>query len=187
MAINQTVNTFITTVSARDMQRDNLYRIVSLKCEGLTLTEEDQVYCRDFKISGREVPHSAVKYMGIDFNYSQSTVKYPDAGDFSFNMLIDAKGEIMRKLESANRTLFNDASTTGNWRFPSTGDILTVARLNINLEVEELIHYYGLSFKSYDAVDAKPATGEGVAQEVPVHFTYLYFKRTGSDVVYSSN
>lgn len=186
MAVNQTISTFISTAAKRDFQRDNLYRIMSLKCEGLTLTEEDAVYCKSIKIPGRTNPHGSVKYMGMEFKYPQSTVQFGDIDALDIPMLIDSKGEVMGKLERASRILFNDLTTTGNWKFPSTADILTVAVLDFNLNVQEYIHYYGVSFKGFDSVDAKPAEGDGIAQEITAHFTYFYYKRTGSDTVYSS-
>lgn len=186
MAVNQTISTFISTASKRDFQRDNLYRIISLKCEGLTLDTEDIMYCKGIKIPGRENPHSAVKYMGMEFYYPQSTVKFSDISDLSITTIIDSQSITMGKLERASRILFNDLTTSGNWRFPSTADTLTVAVLDFNLNVQETITYYGVSFKGFDGVDAKPAEGEGVAQEVTMHFTFFYYKRTGSDTVYTA-
>lgn len=185
MAINQTIGSFITAASRRDFARDNLFRVMELKCQGLTLTEEDLVYCRTANLSGREVPHGQVKYMGMDLNYPQSTVKYPDAGEYKLEFYLDAAGELRQKFEVATRTLFNDTTSTGDWRFPSTFDVLTLAALNINLDPQEYITYYGVSIKSIDQYETKAAEGEGVAIYVGVTFTYLYYKRTGSDTVWS--
>ena len=43
MAINQTIGKFIQTATGRDFQRNNLFRIMSLKTRNLSLTEEDLV------------------------------------------------------------------------------------------------------------------------------------------------
>lgn len=184
MAINQTIGSFITAASRRDFARDNLFRVMQLNCQGLALSEEDLVYCKGANLSGREVPHGQVKYMGMELNYPQSTVKYPDAGEYKLNFYLDAAGELRTKFEIASRTLFNDSTSTGDWRFPSTADILVLASLDFNLEPQEYITYHGVSIKSIDTVETKAAEGEGVAIEVALTFTYLYYERNGSEVVW---
>ena len=185
MAINQTIGSFITAATRRDFARDNLFRVMQLNCQGLSLTEEDLVYCREVNMSGREVPHAAAKYMGMELYYPQSTVKYPDAGEYKLKFYLDAAGELRTKFEIASRTLFNESTSTGDWRFPSTSDTLTLASLDFNLEPQEYITYYGVSIKSISQVDTKPSEGEGVAIETEVTFTFLYYKRNGSDVVWA--
>lgn len=184
MAINQHIGSFITAASRRDFARDNLFRVMQLNCRGLNLTEEDLVYCKGANMSGREVPHSPIKYMGMDLHYPQSTVKYPDAGDYKLDFYLDANGELREKFEIASRVLFNDATSTGDWRFPNPADTLTLAALDFNLEPLEYITYYGVSIKNIDNVETKAAEGEGVAISIPVTFTYLYYRRNGSDIVY---
>lgn len=185
MAINQNIGSFITAATRRDFARDNLFRVMQLNCQGLALSEEDLVYCKTAQMSGREVPHAQVKYMGMELNYPQSTVKYPDAGEYKLEFFLDAAGELRQKFEIASRTLFNDSTSTGDWRFPSTSDTLTLAALDFNLEPQEYITYYGVSIKSIENVETKAAEGEGSAISVNVTFTYLYYRRNGSDVVWA--
>lgn len=185
MAINQNIGTFINVASRRDFARDNLFRVMQLNTRGLSLSEDDLVYCKGAKMSGREVPHSEpVKYMGMDLYYPQSTVKYPDAGEYSLDFYLDASGHLREKFEIASRVLFNDATSTGDWSFPSISDTLTLAALDFNLEPQEYITYYGVSIKTIGDYDTKAAEGQGVAMSIPVNFTYLYYRRNGSDVVF---
>lgn len=188
MAVNQTIGTFIQTATKRDFQRNNLFRIMSLSCRNLTLVEEDLVYAKGGKIPGRETPvGDNVKYMGMTLPYTKSTVTYTGNTDYQITFYMDANTELAQKFERASRQAFNDLSTTGDWRFPSLADKMVVAVLNNKLEPTDYIEFYGVSFVKFDEVEFQVADGDGSAIEIPCHISYLYYKRKGSDTVYSGN
>lgn len=185
MAVNQTIGKFIQVASKVDFQRDNLFRVMQLSCRNLTLSEDDLVYVKSSKIPGRETPvGNNVKYMGMTLPYTQSTVKY-ESSAFEIRFYLDGTGALAQKFERASRQAFNEVSTTGDWRFPSTSDIMTLAILDINLDPIEYITLYGVSFVKFGEIDVKPADGEGVAMEISCTISYLYYKRTGSDTIFS--
>lgn len=188
MAVNQTIGKFIQVASTKDFARDNLFRIVQLSCKNLTLSEEDLIYAKGGKLPGRNTPVSDnVKYMGMTLPYSRSIVEYPNNTDYEIEFYLDKDSELVHKFERASRQTFNDATTTGDWRFPNINDVMTVAALDINLEPIEYITFYGISFVKFDEIDFKIADSEGTAITVKAHISYLYYKRTGSDTVFAGN
>lgn len=188
MAINQTIGKFIQTAGGRDFQRNNLFRIMSLKTRNLSLTEEDLVYAKGAKIPSRETPvGDNVKYMGMTLPYTKSTVSYPGNTAYDITFYVDAKNELAQKFERASRLGFNDLSTTGDWRFPTLSDEMTVVVLNNKLEPIDYIHFYGVSFVKFGEIAFDIAGGDGSSIEIPCTISYLYYKRKGSDTVYAGN
>jgi hypothetical protein len=186
MAVNQTIGKFIQVASSRDFARDNLFRIMQLSCRNLTLSEDDLVYIKGGKIPGRSTPVAEdVKYMGMTLPYNKSTVQYEGNSSYDIEFYLDAKSELAHKFERASRMVFNDQTTTGDWRFPNMSDVMTVAVLDINLEPIEFVTFYGVSFVKFDPVDFKVAESTGEAISVKATISYLYYKRTGSDVVFA--
>lgn len=184
MAINQTIGTFINTFAKRDGQRNNLYRILSVNTRVLSLTEEDLVYARAGRIPARTNPTANINYHGMALPYNTSTVQYTGNDDFQLEFVFDAKNELRTKFEQASRLVFNDLTNTGNWQAPSLSDIMTVATLDINLDPIAYYHFYGVAFKGIDAVDFQQADGDGSIVNIPAHFSYYYYKTTGSDTVF---
>ncbi len=188
MAVNQTIGKFIQVASSRDFARDNLFRIMQLNCRNLTLSEEDLVYAKGGKIPGRITPvGDNVKYMGMKLPYTKSTVEYPGNDDYEIEFYLDKDSKLAQKFERASRQAFNDISTTGDWRFPSTSDIMTIAVLDKNLNAIEYITFYGISFVKFDDMEFKVADSSGEAISIKAHISYLYYKRDGSDTVAAGN
>lgn len=186
MAVNQTIGKFIQVAGAKDFARDNLFRIMQLSCRNLTLSEEDLVYAKGGKIPGRSTPVSEnVKYMGMTLPYTKSTVEYTGNTDYEIEFYLDAKSDLAHKFERASRMAFNDQTSTGDWRFPSPDNVMTVAVLDINLDPIEYITFYGVSFVKFDDVEFKIAESSGESISIKAHISYLYYKRAGSDTVFA--
>ena len=183
MAINQIISNFNTVLSQRDIARDNLYRLMSLKTRALELNEADLLYCRGAQIPGRENPSASIAYHGMEFHYPKSSVKY-DGGSYTLKFLLDANSELRTKFEEASRIIFNDISNTGNWRVPGNNDNITIAQLGFNMEPIKYYTLYGVCLTKIEAYDSD-FTAEGQAQEISVTFTYNYYKTEGSDIAYS--
>lgn len=192
MALNQTIKDFEEAASRKDFARNNLFRLTSIKCRGLELdmskNKDEILYCRNtVAIPSRENPHATVKYMGMEHHYPQSTVRYPNSADMQMEFYVDANSTIVEKFERASRYLFNESSSTGNWRFPSMQDVLTVAVEDMSHNEIETITFRGVSFKSIDEVKAEIADGDGSAITFSVHFTYFRYERNGSNHVYTGS
>ena len=187
MAVNLNIPNFITVAGRKDFARNNLFRVMSLKCRGLELDENELLYCKGGILPGRNNPTSQVQYHGMKLTYNQSTVEYPGADDYQLKFYCDANSELRQKFEEASRLVFNDVSNTGNWRFPSTEDMITLAALDFNLEPLEYIKLVGVCFKGIDPIDFQSAEGDGSAIEITAHFSFLYYRRNGSNSVYSES
>lgn len=185
MAVNQTISNFITVASQKDFARDNLFRVLALKTRILSLDENELLYCKGAKIPGRETPTAQIQYHGMKLNYNKSTVDYTGSDSYELEFFLDAKGELRKKFEEASRIIFNDISNTGNWRFPSTSDVLTIAQLGFDMQPIRLFHLYGVTLKTVDVIDGKPSDGQGEAVSCKVTLSYLYYRTEGSDTIYS--
>ena len=183
MAVNQTIGKFIQVAGQRDFARNNLFRIMQVSCRNLTLSEDDLVYAKGGRLPGRENPVGEVQYMGMKLPYIKSTVSYPGNEDYQITFYVDKDSEVIHKFERASRLNFNDISTTGDWRFPSQSDVMTVAVLDNHLDVIEYITFYGVSFYKFEGIDFQVAEGDGSAIEVTASMSYHSYKRTGSDAV----
>jgi hypothetical protein len=178
MAVDQTISRFIQVAGGRDFARDNLFRIMQLRCRNLELSPDDLVYAKGGKLPSRETPVGEnVKYMGMTLPYTRSTVAYPGNNDYEITFFLDARSEIAQKFEAASRNAFDDATTTGDWRFPSTNDTMTILLLDNKLEEVDKITFHGISFVKFDDIEFKIAEGEGTALEVKAHISYLYYTR----------
>jgi hypothetical protein len=92
---------------------------------------------------------------------------------------------LRKKFEEASRIIFNDISNTGNWRFPSTEDVITIAQLGFDMEPTKYFHLYGVTIKDIQSITTNAAEGQGTAIEVVITISYLYYRTDGSDVIYS--
>lgn len=185
MAVNLTIGKFIQTASAKGFARNNLFRVMQLNTRNLTLSEDDLVYAKGGKIPGRKIPSGNVQYMAMKLPYTKSSVEYTNNESYKIEFYLDANSDLAHKFERASRQTFNDLTTTGDWRFPSSSDIMTVAVLDINLEPIEYITFYGVCFHTFDEIDFKIADGDGEALSISATFSYHYYKRTGSDTVFA--
>ena len=185
MAVNQIISNFITVASQKDFARDNLFRVMAFKTRVLELDETDLIYCKGADIPGRSTPTSQVQYGGMKMNYNQSTVEYPNSENYQLKFYLDANGELRKKFEEASRIIFNDISNTGNWRFPSTDDVITIAQLGFDMEPTKYFHLYGVTIKDIQSITTNAAEGQGTAIEVTITVSYLYYRTEGSDTIYS--
>lgn len=185
MAVNLNIPNFITVAGRKDFARNNLFRVMSLKCRGLELDENELLYCKGGVLPGRNNPTGQVQYHGMKMSYNLSSVEYPGADDYQLKFYCDADSALRQKFEEASRLVFNDVSNTGNWRFPSTDDILTLAALDFALEPKEYIKLIGVCFKGIDPIDFQSAEGDGSAIEIVAHFSFLYYRRNGSNTIYT--
>lgn len=185
MAVNQNITQFINVAAKRDFARNNLYRVMGFNTRALQLTEDDLIYCKGADIPGRETPTSTVAYHGMKMNYNQSTVNYPGAENYQLTFYLDADGELRKRFEEASRIVFNDQSNTGNWRFPSTNDRITVAQLGFNMEPIKQFTLIGVAIKSIEVINTQIADGDGSSIEVKLTISYIYYTTDGSDTVYS--
>lgn len=187
MSVNQTIELFTNTLIKRDGQRNNLFKILALNTKALSLTEEDMVYIKTGQLPARSNPTANMQYMGMNFPYNTSTVQYTGNDDYSLQFIFDAAGEIRSKFERASRIIFNDLSTTGDWRVPTLSDIMTIAPLDNQYNPSAYYHFYGVAFKGMDAVEFQIAEGDGQIVNITAHISYYYYKGPGSDTVYTGS
>lgn len=62
---------------------------------------------------------ATVNYMGMDLPYNQSTVKYDGNNNYTLTFFLDRQSSIGAMFEDLSRRIFDDATSMGDWRFPS--------------------------------------------------------------------
>lgn len=177
MALNS-IQGFIQKAGYQDFARNNLFRVTAVDIAGiLQLNEAELLYCQGGKIPSRTNPVGTVQYMGMELPYSASTVKYEGNQDYALTFFVDAGSNIARAFEAASRAIFDDKTSSGNWRFPRVEDHISVAALDFDLNPFEQIKFCGVAFHGFDAIDFQTAKGDGTAIEITCHFSYLYYER----------
>lgn len=185
MPINLTYTNFLNKVARDDFARNNLFRVLTFDCRGIQLSEDDLLYCNGGALPGRTNGQGITQYMGVKIPYVASTAQYPGNEDYVLEFKVDANCDLLRQLEIASRTEFNDITSTGDWRAVDLSNIITLVALDKKLEPIEYIKLYGVAFKSFDAIDTKAADGDGTLITVKVHVSFVYYRRGGSDTVYA--
>lgn len=187
MAINQTITNFINKVARDDFARNNLFRVITFDCRGISLTEDDLLYCKGADLPARENGQGTMRYMGMEMPYPASSVKYPGNSDYSLEFLVDADCKLLQQLEIASRTQFNDISSTGDWRAVDLSNIVTLVACDKKLNPIDYIKLYGVAFKNFESIQTQAADGDGTAITVKVHISYIYYRKSGSDAVFAEN
>ncbi|MBO5827429.1 MAG: hypothetical protein J6R59_03060 [Paludibacteraceae bacterium] len=182
MAVNQNISKFINVAASKDFARNNLYRVMGFATRALTLTEDDLVYCKGADIPGRNTPTATVSYNGMKMNYNQSTVEYNGADSYTLEFYLDKDGDLRKRFEEASRKVFNEKNNTGDWRFPSTQDRITVAQLGFDLEPIKTFTLVGVAIKAIDIINTSIAEGDGSAQTAKITISYIYYETEGADV-----
>lgn len=175
--VNSTIERFLDIAGRHDFARDNLYRVVQVKVEGiLEINDDGLMYCKGAKLPKRTNPTGEVPFMGVKFPYNLSTVEY-GGGEYGLDFWIDAQSTVLDAFELASRRVFDDLSTTGNWRFPSDNNIIVLQSLDFNLNVTETVKFLGVAFKGFSEIDTKQGEGTGAAISVHGSFSYQRFIR----------
>ena len=121
---NQNIQNFYQTAYKKDFARKNLFRVVSIETgiSGLNFDESDLVYITTTSLPRRDIANIPVKYMGLQFNVpGTATSTGNDSWNVTFRMPQDLA--IRRKLETWNRVLFDDATSTGLYELKNLGTV----------------------------------------------------------------
>lgn len=155
---NQNIQNFYQTAYKKDFARKNLFRVISIETgiTGLSFDESDLVYVTATSLPKRDITNIPVKYMGLQFNVpGTATYTGNDSWNVTFRMPQDLA--IRRKLETWNRALFDDATSTGLYelKYMGTVTLALMDKAGLPIRTYKLIGAYCRSIGDYtlDATD----------------------------------
>ena len=179
----QTIQTFFQEAIQRDFSRDFLFRVqnVNFGPGGPVLTDNDLVYARAATLPERTIGDIGVKYRGLEFHVPGS-VTYGSAAAFSLEFYCDADIRLREILLTESRRVFNDQTTTGNYRIAGPGASITLQHLNKALLPVMEYKLIGCSIRSVGSMAHSMADGSGAIANFSATMAYHYFteERVGS-------
>lgn len=176
---SQDIEQFYSRAQARDFSRDFLFRIHDVVLAGgITLDEGDLVYAKAGSLPARNITNVEVPYMGLNFNVPGNAT-YPGSDAYEITFYMDADSTLRNKLEVASRTVFDDATSTGEFGTPTTDHFIHLQQLNKKLEPISDFILYGASIRAINPVAYDIAGGTGNTVEVGVTMSYHFYKQGG--------
>lgn len=174
--MSQTIQNFFSQAVARDFSRDFLFRVQNLNFGpgGAVLNDDELVYAKTATLPERAITNTEVKYRGLGFQLPGS-VTYGNAAAYQIEFYCDANARIREILLNESRRVFNDQTTTGNYRIGGPGASLTLQQLDKSLAPIMEFKLIGCSIRSVGAVNYSMADGNGAVVNFPCTIAYHYF------------
>jgi hypothetical protein len=180
----QTITDFYRVAGVRDFARDFQFRVQGI--DGIPELsgpgagqEEDLVYIRGASLPGRTIASHNVPYMGLQFHVPGS-VSYPDSGNWSVTFYCDQKSTIRQKLERSMQTYFDDDTSTGDYRTPGAGAVITLVQLDHELDPVATYKLVGAFPTTVGAMNYSIGDGSGAPVTFDASFSYQYWRRTSA-------
>lgn len=180
----QTIQTFFQEAIQRDFSRDFLFRVqnVNFGPGGPVLTDNDLVYAKGATLPERIIGDVPVKYRGLEFHVPGS-VSYGSAAGFSLDFYCDADVRLREILLAESRRVFDDQTTTGEYRIAGPGASITLQQLNKALQPIMEFKLIGCSIRSVGSIQYNIAEGSGGVTNFTATMAYHYFteERVGTE------
>lgn len=179
----QTIQSFFQEAILRDFSRDFLFRVqnVNFGPGGPVLTDNDLVYAKTATLPERTIQDVPVKYRGLEFHVPGSA-SYGSAAGYSLDFYCDSDIRLREILLAESRRVFNDQTTTGDYRIAGPGASITLQQLNKALLPIMEYKLIGCSIRQVGPITYDMAAGTGAVASFPCTIAYHYFteERVGS-------
>ena len=176
------IRDFYNAAVSQQFLRDFNFRLTNVTTTALTLSQEDEiVYAIAKKLPGRNITDQTQKFMGMDIHYGGS-VTYPGSGDYQLSFFMSANGKMREKLERASRIIFNDLTSTGDYRVPGSDQRMTLALIDPNLQVMKSYTLVGVQFRNIGDLNMDYLDGNGKLVTCDCTLAYQWYECSdGSD------
>lgn len=172
-----TIQTFFEQAKSRQFARDFLFRVKQINLTGVSFNgETDLVYARTANLPGRNIENKTVNYVGQQFNVPGKS-SYPGSESYSIEFYHEESIALRKKFEAASRTVFNNETSTGDYRMPGEESTITLSVLNSQLEETDTIVLVGASIRDIGEVGYTIADGTGDILNFSVTFAFHYYNR----------
>lgn len=170
--MSQTIQDFYRVAQQRDFARDFQLRVLQLG--DLSFNEDDLIYLRTAILPDRQVTNHQVAYMGLDFNVPGS-VKFAGSDAWDVLFWADAKYSVREKLETWQKTIFDDETSKGNMTVPGTDRVVTLQMVDEQLEDVKKYQLFGCYIKNLGTINFD-IQGTGAPREFTAQLAYQYWR-----------
>jgi hypothetical protein len=173
-----TIQTFFEQAKSRQFARDFLFRVKQINLAGgISFNgETDLVYAKTATLPGRAIENKTVNYVGQQFNVPGKST-YSGSEGYSIEFYHEEAITLRKSFETASRTVFNNETSTGDYRMPGEESTITLSVLNSQLEEIETIVLVGASIRDIGEVSYTIAEGSGEILSFTVTFAFHYYNR----------
>lgn len=171
-----TIQTFFEQAKSRQFARDFLFRVKQINLAGGVQFdgETDLVYARTASLPGRTIENKTVNYVGQQFNVPGKS-SYSNSEGYSIEFYHEESIALRKQFEAASRVVFNNETSTGDYRMPGEESTITLSVLNSQLQETDTITLVGASIRDIGEVGYTIADGTGDILNFTVTFAYHYY------------
>lgn len=168
------IHDFYSTVTKNQLLRDFNFRLRLVNTDALTFTEEEIVYAHAKRLPGRKIANHTAPFMGMPLNFAGSA-KYEGSESYEIELLMDASGALREKLERASRTVFNDKSSTGDYRM--AGPDQTIVLSTVDSKLETMVNYtlVGAQIRNINNLEFDYWGGDGKMMKCMITVSFQYY------------
>lgn len=120
---NQDIQGFFQNAINKDFARQNLFRVISITTPVVTFDQTDLVYITSTTLPARAINNVSVPFMGLKFNVP-GTASYPTSEAWQVTFRMGQDLQVRQKLEIWSRSIFDDATSTGNYSAGALGNVV---------------------------------------------------------------
>ena len=168
------IRDFISQAQKRQFLRDFNFRLVAVNTEALALTSDEIIYCTATILPARNITNIQQQYMGMQINIPGSNT-YPGSDSYTIKFFMDAEGTARQKLERASRIIFNDTTSTGDYRFPSADNYVSIATVDSKLNPLVIYNLRHAAVRNVSEIQFNYEEGAGNLMSANVTFAYTYY------------
>jgi hypothetical protein len=111
------IENFYNAASVNDFARQNLFRVIALG--GARFSPNDLLYITTTTLPAKAIQNVEVPFMGLRFNVP-GTVNYPNSAGWQVTFRLPGDLGIRSKFEAWQKSVFDDATSTGAYNIPSS-------------------------------------------------------------------
>jgi hypothetical protein len=175
----QKISKFYNVAANRDFSRDFLFRVTAINLAGIEnkMKDDELVYAKAASLPGRKITNVPVPYMGLNLNIPGNAT-YSGAEGYSLTFFLDANSGLRKLFETASRSLFDDATSIGQYGTPDDTYFVELAQLDKNLDILNKYKLQGASIRDIGDVSYNISGGTGQTVELPVTIAYHFYTIT---------
>lgn len=172
--MSQTIQDFYKVSQERDFARDFMLRVRAIG--DTRFDEKDFVYIKTSVLPSRTIANQKVPYMGLTFNVP-GTANYEGSDAWTVKFHADQKGLIRQRLETWQREIFDDETSTGDLSVKGLDRVIQLDLIDDQLNVLNTYKLYGvyvvkLGDVSYDI------QGDGKTLDYDTVLAYNFWRHT---------
>lgn len=182
----QTIRSFYVALQSKELSRDILFRVASIRLGNLVLNEQDLIYCKAAKLPARSIKNITAPYQGLDFNLP-GVAKYEGSDSYSLTFYCDENSNLRKRFEDETRYVFDDRTNTGDFLTPRASAVIDLIQLDTKMNAVSKYKLIGASIRNVGEIEYKMAEGDGSIVTFDVKMSYHFFERSDDGTPMSVN